>query len=265
MIKFFRKIRQRLLTENNFSKYLLYAFGEILLVVIGILIALQINNWNQQRLDNQEESKLILSISEKIEFNKFQYNVGIIRYNEVINSAQQLLQDIHSPNTNRNHRQFEEDLHSITKRFLMGKSNSVSIYDEMIGAGQLTLLSSDDLRKSITSLKANLQLLESYEGIQIDFVEHQLNPFLNRNTDIISIYANGSISDSSYYDRLIAIDYSSFYQEDNSRSYDRLRQNREFSNLLFELIKQTKTVLPIYNRIGENISEIESIINSMNA
>ena len=50
MIKFFRKIRQKLLTQNKFSKYLLYAVGEIVLVVIGILIALQINNWNQDRL-----------------------------------------------------------------------------------------------------------------------------------------------------------------------------------------------------------------------
>jgi hypothetical protein len=55
MIKFFRKIRQRLLTENKFSKYLLYAIGEIVLVVIGIMIALQVNNWNQNRkqLDNE--------------------------------------------------------------------------------------------------------------------------------------------------------------------------------------------------------------------
>ncbi len=49
MIKFFRKIRQKLLKENKFSKYLLYAIGEILLVVIGILIALQINNWNENK------------------------------------------------------------------------------------------------------------------------------------------------------------------------------------------------------------------------
>ncbi|NNF01141.1 MAG: hypothetical protein HKN22_00510, partial [Bacteroidia bacterium] len=49
MIKFFRKIRQRLLTENKFSKYLLYAIGEIALVVIGILIALQLNDWNDQQ------------------------------------------------------------------------------------------------------------------------------------------------------------------------------------------------------------------------
>ena len=51
MIKFFRKIRQRLQTENKVSKYLLYAIGEIVLVVVGILIALQINNWNNDRLN----------------------------------------------------------------------------------------------------------------------------------------------------------------------------------------------------------------------
>ena len=49
MLRFFRQIRQRLLTDNKFSKYLLYAVGEILLVVIGILIALQIDNWNEER------------------------------------------------------------------------------------------------------------------------------------------------------------------------------------------------------------------------
>lgn len=49
MIQFFRHIRQTLLAENKFSKYLLYAVGEIVLVVIGILIALQINNWNESR------------------------------------------------------------------------------------------------------------------------------------------------------------------------------------------------------------------------
>ena len=55
MIKFFRKIRQKMLIENKFSKYLIYAIGEIILVVIGILIALAINNWKEnQKLRNQE-------------------------------------------------------------------------------------------------------------------------------------------------------------------------------------------------------------------
>ena len=56
MIKFFRNIRRRLLRENRFTRYLIYAIGEIILVVIGILIALQINNWNEkQKLKHQEE------------------------------------------------------------------------------------------------------------------------------------------------------------------------------------------------------------------
>ena len=62
MIKFFRKIRQQLLQENRFSKYLLYAIGEIVLVVIGILIALQINNWNENRKVDGEIMKILTEI-----------------------------------------------------------------------------------------------------------------------------------------------------------------------------------------------------------
>jgi Family of unknown function (DUF6090) len=63
MIKFFRNIRQKLLTENKFSKYLLYAIGEIVLVVIGILIALQINNWNETRKDQHELTSILQNIT----------------------------------------------------------------------------------------------------------------------------------------------------------------------------------------------------------
>ena len=62
MLHFFRQIRQRLLTDNKFSKYLLYAVGEILLVVIGILIALQIDTWNETRKARIQESKIYKEI-----------------------------------------------------------------------------------------------------------------------------------------------------------------------------------------------------------
>ena len=54
MLRFFRSFRQRLLTENRVSRYLLYAFGEIVLVVIGILIAFQIDSWNEKRKYKEE-------------------------------------------------------------------------------------------------------------------------------------------------------------------------------------------------------------------
>ena len=52
MTKFFRKIRQELAAQNNMAKYLRYAIGEIVLVMVGILLALQVNNWNQERKNN---------------------------------------------------------------------------------------------------------------------------------------------------------------------------------------------------------------------
>ena len=63
MIKFFRRIRQQLLSENKTGKYMKYAIGEIILVVIGILIALQINNWNENRKENNIENKILVEIS----------------------------------------------------------------------------------------------------------------------------------------------------------------------------------------------------------
>ena len=69
MLRFFHQIRQRLLTDNKFSKYLLYAIGEILLVVIGILIALQIDNWNEWRKDRQKEKEIMQTLIENLALN----------------------------------------------------------------------------------------------------------------------------------------------------------------------------------------------------
>lgn len=66
MVKFFRHIRKSLLNEGNSTKYLKYAIGEILLVVIGILIAVQINNWNEGRLNKISETKLLKELLEDV-------------------------------------------------------------------------------------------------------------------------------------------------------------------------------------------------------
>jgi hypothetical protein len=69
MITFLRKIRRQLLSQNKVSKYLLYAIGEIVLVVIGILIALQINNWNDWRKDRAKEKILLQDMAENLGLN----------------------------------------------------------------------------------------------------------------------------------------------------------------------------------------------------
>jgi hypothetical protein len=69
MIKFFRKIRQNLLMENKTGKYFKYAIGEIVLVMIGILLALQVNNWNENRKIRNTEQRLLRDLRTEIQSN----------------------------------------------------------------------------------------------------------------------------------------------------------------------------------------------------
>ena len=80
MIKFFRKIRQNLLMENKTGKYFKYAIGEIILVVIGILIALQINNWNELRKINLQEKSLFKKIIVDLEQEEKILNAALENY-----------------------------------------------------------------------------------------------------------------------------------------------------------------------------------------
>jgi len=100
MIKFFRKIRQKLLSDNppagsrrvnRFSKYLIYAIGEILLVVIGILIALQVNNWNNQKQNDLQAQKVLLALRRDFIKNKAQLIQVKNSHERVVNASSGLL------------------------------------------------------------------------------------------------------------------------------------------------------------------------------
>ena len=77
MLRLFRQIRQRLFTENKFRKYLLYAVGEIILVVIGILIALQVNNWNKYGQERRSELNFLLRIREDLNVDNAHFKTRI--------------------------------------------------------------------------------------------------------------------------------------------------------------------------------------------
>jgi Family of unknown function (DUF6090) len=101
MIKFFRKIRYELMSENqtkrqvgNTGRYFKYAFGEILLVVIGILIALSINNWNEGNKRIKKGHEILVDIKENVEFNSMQFQQDIELNGNVINSIDIILNNI---------------------------------------------------------------------------------------------------------------------------------------------------------------------------
>lgn len=91
MLKFFRKFRQRLITENKMSKYLLYAIGEILLVVIGILIALQLNNINENKKNNVFEKEILSQIQENLNNDKRVLKDIEMNFSNAISSSDKIL------------------------------------------------------------------------------------------------------------------------------------------------------------------------------
>lgn len=104
MIKFFRNIRRNLLGEAKTGKYLKYAIGEILLVMIGILLALQVNNWNENRKSRQIENTLLTELHKSVEEDIDRIKMVIERNQDYISSAEIVL------NTIENNRLFNDSV-----------------------------------------------------------------------------------------------------------------------------------------------------------
>ena len=140
MIKFFRNIRQQLLMENNTSKYFKYAIGEIVLVVIGILIALQINNWNQDRINKDYEQKMLHELVEDLKLDTTYLNGQFRRLERFEETVDLILKDPQSMKNN-------------TSLFLFGGvyfiQNSKAI--ETIKSSNVQIPFNDNLRKQINS------------------------------------------------------------------------------------------------------------------
>ncbi|PNQ73756.1 hypothetical protein C1T31_05325 [Hanstruepera neustonica] len=91
MIKFFRNIRKKLASENKAAAYSRYAIGEIVLVVIGILIALQINNWNEKRIKSNKETAILKNIHNEFKKNQKQLDSVLFEHRRVFNNCKKVI------------------------------------------------------------------------------------------------------------------------------------------------------------------------------
>jgi len=148
MIKYFRKIRQNLLSEGKTGKYLKYAIGEIVLVVIGILIALSINNWNENAKNKRLETSYLIRISKDLENDLLEFEktkeIAQQRNDRVIflQHAIEVVDLVHkSPD------------YFVNSIVIAGYTYRPSIsnhrFDELKSSGRLALIQNEELRVSI--------------------------------------------------------------------------------------------------------------------
>jgi hypothetical protein len=181
MIKLFKKTRQNLINEGKTSKYLKYAIGEIILVVIGILIALQINNWNQNRLNDTKEQFTLSSINKEFKENRVQLDTVLFYHKNAYASTKKLISmfpiSIERDNLDSISKYLGESLSAWTFNPSQGSVNSI------INSSSLDLIHNDELR----------DILVSWQDLVIDFQEdettskntiiNQIDPFLAQHLD----------------------------------------------------------------------------------
>ena len=173
MIKFFRKIRHKLIMENNTGKYLKYAIGEIFLVVIGILIALQINNWNENKIKRSSELTFYSNIKNRLlddkkliqsqinynsrDDNQFKYANEIIEVNDrtKIDTLGKIAINL------TNYSDFD------------GRDN---IYESMVNSGEIKLLNNHKIIEGIRDLEESYLHINRMENIHYDAMMRYVIP-----------------------------------------------------------------------------------------
>lgn len=166
MLNFFRKIRQKLLQQNKIGSYLKYAIGEILLVVIGILIAVSINDWNSENKKKASQSEYLAALKSEFEGNSEKLKqVRLINQNN-IQSARALSQLMGASLDTVS----GEKLRSLAIGTIASEVQyrpSIGVIEEIISSGKLDLFESDSLRYLLTGWSSELTKVQFQEKEEV--------------------------------------------------------------------------------------------------
>jgi hypothetical protein len=174
MIKFFRKIRKNLLSEGKTGKYFKYAIGEILLVVIGILIALSINNWNENRKSRKSENQILNSLAMDFNSNLSSLEESLVNITELIEKYSLVL-EYAGQIDNGLTKIMEEDIRTtgfIKTNIIDGSLNA------LISSNLLELVANDGLKELLTSYSSHMTEFKEQEHELIKYVTDTQRPLL---------------------------------------------------------------------------------------
>lgn len=167
MISFFRKIRQKLLEENKVTRYLVYALGEILLVTIGILIALQINNWNENRKNQREGITILKNLKSELtdDFLLMDETIELLEKRKASADYLSQILTIEAESVALDSAAIVEAL--MRCGYIHKFVPSFAVYNEIQNSGKLNLVESDSIKKHLANYKSrveeNLRIESPYE------------------------------------------------------------------------------------------------------
>jgi hypothetical protein len=191
MIKFFRKIRYDLMEKNNTGKYLKYAIGEIVLVVIGILIALQINSWNENKGNQKLEKKYLNGIIQDLQVDAESYQSTSKGLSLQMVAINKILSSIKDPKVEGNS---ELGMNMATALLLYHISLQSTTFDDLKSSGKLNLVTSDKIRQQILEYYRNFNSTIQTESVNSNFIRDISSGIYVKELDLNSIVQNYPLS-----------------------------------------------------------------------
>jgi hypothetical protein len=192
MIKFFRQIRKTLLLENKTSKYFKYAIGEIILVVIGILIALQINTWNENRKEKLEESSILQNLNDEFSENKKLLQATRLETVAAKNSGFLVMDFFGKPEAYLKQHNIDSLLFMLLETGEFRPSENT--INDLIQSGRLKLLQNKKLKVLLYQWQSDLKSLDvSFKRVELK-IDDELVPYLSKNYALKDIDKYGSLN-----------------------------------------------------------------------
>jgi hypothetical protein len=246
MIKLFRNIRKKLLAEGKTTNYLKYAIGEIVLVVIGILIALSINNWNQSRLERIEEKSILANIHDEFLSNKVELEKSIAIYKSAMKGNMRLMELIGSNSVQLQKQNLDSLFYQAlpaTKIFF--SDNAIK---NIIQSGQLNIIKNPEVIQLMHEWEGTTVLVKETAGELGDWINNQYLPFLLNYVAFKEIDHNGNMPWTG--------------RSKLSPDYVTLFQQLKFENILDNVLWYHKKNLESLESANELIKKIIDVTKS---
>lgn len=229
------------------SKYLKYAIGEIALVVIGILIALQINTWNENRKIKRENYFLSKRLLNEVNKNIVSFDVSFTSLEKINTSTIQTLSLITEDYKTANATLIDSLIYNI----LITPRNHffTAVLDEALSTGKISLFKNDTLKQIIYTIPTSInEIKEEEKGIDID-INEKMVPFLYENISLRAV-------DSKFSEFGKKIGRSNLKPSDNRV----ILKNRKFENILDNKYYLTQRLLSRYNLLQKDFVKLQHLL-----
>lgn len=226
-MKLFRKLRRNLIASGKFKSYLVYAIGEIILIVIGISIAWKINDLNDIRKNNIVEQKIYNNLNEELNTNLHVLNAVIDEYPKSITYLENTLKYVGKP-TNELSKGAKDTLVNMINKEVSLLDSSIN---SIVNTTKFEIIESVDLKDLIAIYPSKIKVFTKQDEKIRAIIADRVKPVLEKHISLVDLLSNENLN------------YKHIKEFGSKSDYSGLLKNKEYQNSIIDRLLQTEIQL----------------------